>query len=129
MKRGDIVLVDLPELVSGTGHEQTGTRPSLIVHNDTTSQILSVIMMIPFTSRVSSQKFPHTIAVQPSVKNSLNAPYFLMIFQLRAIDKRRIVKKIGQLEESIMNQVDEEMKRLLGLSKGDVTHPFFLLGE
>jgi len=38
-----------------------------------------------------------------------------MIFQLRAIDKRRIVKKMGQLEESIMKQVDEEMKRLLGL--------------
>lgn len=115
MKRGDIVLVDLPEPVGGAGHEQTGTRPALVVHDDTTSQILSVIMMVPFTSRVSSQRFPHTIAVQPSVKNGLNAPSYLMVFQLRAIDKRRIVKKIGQLEENIMKQVDEEMKRLLGL--------------
>lgn len=36
MKRGDIVLVNLPQTADGAGHEQVGTRPALVVHDDST---------------------------------------------------------------------------------------------
>jgi mRNA interferase MazF len=115
MARGDIVLVNLPQPIGSAGHEQVGNRPALIVHDDATIATLSVIMIIPFTSQLSAQNFPHTILVQPSVENGLNYPSVLLVFQLRAIDRNRITTAIGHLEEPLMQRVNEEMKLLLGL--------------
>lgn len=114
MQRGDIVLVRLPDS-NESGHEQTGKRPALVVHNDATSGNLSLIMIVPVTSNQKTKRFPHTILVEPSAENGLDAPSVLLVFQLRAIDKKRIIKKIGVLESSIMEKINEEMKRLLGL--------------
>lgn len=115
MTRGDIVLVNLPQAVYGAGHEQVGTRPALVVQDDPTSETLSVIMIVPFTSNLKAQRFPHTILIQPSAQNGLSMPSVLMIFQLRAIDKTRVTKKIGRLEDELMTKVNDEMKDLLGL--------------
>ena len=115
MKRGDIVLVNLPQVADGTGHEQVGTRPALIVHDDATSDTLSVVMIVPFTSNLKAQRFPHTILVQPSKANGLSMPSVLLVFQLRAIDKQRVTKKIGHLEDKLMGKVNHEIKDLLGL--------------
>jgi mRNA interferase MazF len=115
MKRGDIVLVNLPQTADGAGHEQVGTRPALIVHDDATSDTLSVVMIVPFTSNLNAQRFPHTILVQPSKANGLSMPSVLLVFQLRAIDKQRVTKKIGHLEDELMGKVNHEIKDLLGL--------------
>lgn len=115
MKRGDIILVELPQ-ADTSGHEQEGSRPALVVHDDATSSQLSVIMIVPMTSNLRAQSFSHTILVQPSAQNGLSMPSVLLIFQLRAIDKRRIKRTLGALETPIMDQVDAEMKNLLGLA-------------
>jgi mRNA interferase MazF len=117
MTRGDIVLVDLPQTKGGAGHEQVGTRPALIVHEEATSNTLSVIMVIPFTSQLNAQSFPHTILIQPSAENGLNYPSVLLIFQLRAIDRNRITDTIGHLDENIMEHVNDQLRLLLGLEK------------
>jgi mRNA interferase MazF len=114
MKRGDIILVELPQ-ADTSGHEQEGFRPALVVHDDATSNQLSVIMIVPMTSKLRLQSFSHTILVQPSQQNGLDKPSVLLVFQLRAIDKRRIKKTLGTIESSIMEQVSTEMKKLLGL--------------
>jgi len=115
MVRGDIVLVDLPRPASIAGHEQIGNRPALVVHDDATSRTLSVLMIIPFTSKLNARRFPHTIPVQPSPTNGLNRPSILLVFQLRAIDRQRIIKTIGHIEAETMELVNAEIKRLLGL--------------
>ena len=115
MKRGDIVLVNLPQATDDAGHEQVGKRPALIVHDDATSNTLSVVMIVPFTSNIKAQRFPHTILVQPSKENGLSKPSVLLVFQLRAIDKQRVTKKIGHLEDGLMEKVNQEIKDLLGL--------------
>lgn len=115
MKRGDIVFVNLPQTSDSAGHEQVGTRPALVVHEDTTTDTLSVIMIVPFTSNIKAQQFPHTILIQPSKENGLKVPSVLLVFQLRAIDKHRIGKRLGHLEDDVMEKVSQEMKSLLGL--------------
>lgn len=116
MKRGDIVLVNLPQTADGAGHEQVGTRPALIVHDDATSETLSVVMIVPFTSNLKAQRFSHTIVVQPSKENGLTVQSVLLVFQLRAIDKQRVTRVIGHLENDLIERVNQEMKDLLGLS-------------
>lgn len=54
-----MVLVDLPQTADGAGREQVGTRPAPIVHDDATSNTLSVVMIVPFTSNLKTQRFPH----------------------------------------------------------------------
>jgi len=115
MARGDIVLVNLPQPAGRAGHEQMGRSPALIVHDDATSSVLSVVMIIPLTSRLSAQRFPHTIFVNPSVENGLDVPSVLLVFQLRAIDRSRIGRTIGRLEPELMDQVNAEMRGMLGL--------------
>ena len=115
MQRGDIVLVDLPQVAGISGREQIGTRPALVVHSDVTSPSLSVVMIVPITSNLTAKNFPHTILIQPSKQNGLSKPSVLLVFQLRAIDKRRITKKLGEIDASIMDQVNTEFKKLLGI--------------
>jgi mRNA interferase MazF len=115
VKRGDIVLVNLPQTADGAGHEQVGTRPALIVHDDVTSDTLSVVMIVPFTSNIKAQRFPHTILVEPTEENGLTMESVLLVFQLRAIDRQRITKTIGHLEDELIEKVNQEMKGLLGL--------------
>lgn len=115
MTRGDIVLVNLPQSADGAGHEQVGTRPALIVQDDSKSDTLSVIMIVPFTSNLKAQRFPHTIPIPPSKDNGLTVPSVLLVFQLRAIDKQRVTGKLGHLEDNLMTRVNQEIKKLLGL--------------
>ena len=115
MTRGDIVLVNLPQSADGAGHEQVGTRPALIVHDDATSDTLSVVMIVPFTSNLKAQRFPHTILIPPSRANGLTVPSVLLVFQLRAIDRQRVTGKLGHLEDNLMTEVNQEIKKLLGL--------------
>jgi len=115
MKRGDIVLVNLPQPADVAGHEQVGSRPALVVQSDANRASLSVVMIVPFTSNLKSQRFQHTILVEPSKENGLSVTSVLLVFQLRAIDKQRVTQKIGRLEDKLMEKVNLEMKKLLGL--------------
>jgi len=115
MVRGDIVIVNLPQPTGSSGHEQTGDRPALIVHEDATRPTLPVVMIIPFTSNMNAQRFPNTILVQPSPQNGLSIPSVLLVFQLRAIDNQRILKTIGHLEPQTMELVNDQLRRLLSL--------------
>lgn len=115
MQQGDIVLINLPQVLGETGHEQVGQRPALVVHNNATISQLSVIMIIPLTTQLNAANFPHTLLLQPSIKNGLDFPSVLLIFQLRAIDKSRVVRTIGQLESSIYKQVIKDLRKLLDI--------------
>ena len=72
-------------------------------------------MIIPLTSQLSALRFAYTLRIEPSVINGLTVPSVLLVFQLRAIDQHRILGTLGRLEQDYLEQLDLEMKRLLGL--------------
>ncbi|MFQ5794965.1 MAG: type II toxin-antitoxin system PemK/MazF family toxin [Candidatus Bipolaricaulia bacterium] len=115
MARGDVLRVKLPLPPGGAGREQAGRRPAIAVQTDVTSANLPTLMIVPLTGQLSALRFPHTIRVEPSNTNGLNQPSVLLVFQLRAIDQRRIIEVIGRLEEEYLDQLDAEMRRLLSL--------------
>lgn len=115
MKRGDIVLVELPEPIGSPGNEQFGNRPALLIHADSTLSQVPVLMVVPFSAQLAAQRFPHTIVIQPSIQNGLSQPSVILVFQLRAIDRHRIKKVIGTLESQIMVLIESELKKLLAI--------------
>ena len=106
MRKGEIWLVEIP---TTNGHEQTGKRPVAILA-DTEPNIA---IIIPFTSNLQALRFPHVIEVNPSKENGLAAKSIALVFQIRAIDKKRLINKIGLLEISIINKIDKMLKNLL----------------
>lgn len=108
MRKGEIWLVELPYT---NGHEQTGARP-VIVLAETEADIA---IIVPFTSNLQALRFPHTIEVKPCKENGLKDISVALIFQVRAIDKKRLKKKIGELGNSTLREVDTILKKILGL--------------
>ena len=58
-------------------------------------------------------RFPFTVRVEPSLENGLTSASVVMVFQMRAIDKERILRKTGEVSESDMARIDSEMWRML----------------
>jgi len=115
MARGDIVTVDLPVPSHQAGHEQVGRRPAIVVQTDVTDASLPTTMIVPLTSKLSAMRFPYTFRVDPSPQNGLTRPSVLLVFQLRAIDRKRLGVNIGCLEQHYMEQLESEIRHLLGL--------------
>ena len=115
MARGEILSVDLPVPVYRGGHEQLGCRPAIVVQTDVADTNLPTTIIVPFTSNISALHFPHTLRIDPSPQNGLTRPSVLLVFQLRAIDKKRIGNRIGRLEKHYLQQLEVEMRNLLAL--------------
>ena len=107
MKKGEIWLIEFP---ISDGHEQAGTRPVIVI-----AEMPPIAVIIPFTSNIQALRFPNTKEVKPSSANGLKADSIALVFQIRAIDIKRFKKKIGNLDNSIMKQIDEMLKRFLDL--------------
>lgn len=108
MKKGEIWLVEIP---SSNGHEQEGLRPAIIL-GETEANIAIVV---PLTSNLQALRFLFTKEIKPSKINGLTTISIALFFQVRAIDKKRIITKIGYLEESILREMDAILKKMLKL--------------
>ena len=111
IKRGDIVLAHLEPVV---GSEQGSTRPVLVIQNDVGNETSPITIIAPITSRIYDKDFPTNVSL--SKKDShLDRDSTILLNQIRAIDKSRIIKKISLLDSFIMDQVDMALKISLGL--------------
>src|SRR4051812_45672358 len=110
MEIGDIYTVEIP---ASNGHEQAGTRLAIIVQAPRFEDQLSTVLIVPLTSRLAAQAFPGTFLLRPTSRNGLSIPSVALVFQLRAIDKRRLKRKLGRLSTAYMAQLQQHFKALL----------------
>ena len=108
MARGDVLLVGLPE---SDKREEKGNRPAIAVQ--TAIAASPMLTIVPVTSSLNALRFPFVVRIEPSELNGLNLPSVAMIFQLRAIDRKRIIRQIGELEPGYLTQIDTEIWRML----------------
>ena len=107
--------VDLPAPRGRPGHEQIGVRPAVAVQADVPGLPTSTLMVVPLTGRLTALNNPYTIGVEPSQQNGLTQSSVLLVSQLRALDQDRILDTLGQLEQDYLDQLDSEIRHLLGL--------------
>ena len=108
MKVGDIYLVELPEV---GGHEQMGKRPAIIIQKQ--EYDLPTVLIIPLTTKTKALDFVGTMLVEPDDKNHLDKESVALAFQLRAIDKKRLSKRIGELRREQIIKLQDLIKELL----------------
>ena len=111
IKRGDLVLVDLEPV---RGSEQGRIRPCLIIQNDKGNKYSPLTIIAPLTSKIFSKEFPTNILVLKE-DSKLNKDSTILLNQIKTIDKLRIVKRISNLNHSLMRKVDLAIRISLGV--------------
>lgn len=112
MARGDVLIIELPE---SDLREQSGRRPAVAVQMEVEDEPMLVVA--PITSSLAALRFAFSVRVEPSLENGLTVPSVVMVYQIRAVDKRRIVRKIGQMGAADMARIDAEIWRMLNPAK------------
>lgn len=97
------------------GTESGKTRPVLIIQTDLLNKIPHPSTIIcPITTNVEKDADILRVHLKKGTAN-LNENCDIMIDQIRAIDNTRLIKKIGNLPQAIINKVKENMLITLDL--------------
>jgi len=113
VKRGDIFYADLSPVV---GSEQGGTRPVLIVQNDTGNKHSPTVIAAAITSQTNKAKLPTHIELSGR-SVGLTKDSVVLLEQIRTIDKRRLREHMGRLDDGMMSRIDEAIAVSFGLPK------------
>ena len=107
-KRGEIYLVNFDP---ATGAEIRKTRPALILQNDIANRYSSVTIVAAITSFSSEdgKTYPTEVFIGVS-EGGLDNDSITLLNQIRTIDKRRLVKKLGVLKDKTMAQIDKAIQ-------------------
>lgn len=111
IKRGDIYYADLSPVV---GSEQGGMRPVLIVQNNVGNRFSPTVIAAAITSQLNKAKLPTHIEIEARTYG-LSKDSVVLLEQVRTLDKRRLRKKMGRLDESVMERVDDAIAVSFGL--------------
>lgn len=111
IKRGELYYADLSPVV---GSEQGGVRPILIVQNNVGNKHSPTTIVANITSR-EKKPIPTHVAIHKSRENGLKVDSTILLEQLRTIDKCRIKERIGQLNQSDLDNVMNAMKVSLAM--------------
>jgi len=114
-RRGSVYHVRLDPAV---GHEIRKTRPAVIISNDHMNELAATALIMPITSG----HFPyyHWIPVEPP-EGGMTKPSMIVTEQIRAVDQRRIGKRLGALHRETMAKIEDAIRDHFGLPEGRVT--------
>jgi mRNA interferase MazF len=97
-ERWSVWLASLDPVV---GSEQGKTRPVLVLSSTQLNQILPVVNVLPITSRKNLRRIYPNEALIPAGIAGLDVESIVLCYQIRTLDKRRLIKQLGQLEDSM----------------------------
>lgn len=100
MKQGDIYWVNFEPSV---GHEFKKIRPGLVLQNERISRRSPYVTVVPMTTSVGKWREPD-IYVPKDTKNNLFEDSVIKIQQITSFDKRRFIKKIGEVNSPILRK-------------------------
>ena len=105
IRRGKVFLVNFDTTV---GAEAKKIRPALVVSNHINNKHPPIVSTSSITSNV---KRVYSFEVEiPQDIGGLKTCSKVMINQTRAVDKVRLIKRLGHLPDKIMAQVDQALK-------------------
>ena len=103
MKQYSICLVNLDPTI---GHEIKKTRPCVVISPDEMNAHIATVIIAPMTTK--SRAYPTRIPVTFKKKNG-----WVVLDQLRTIDKCRIIKIIGKLSTGKITDVKRVLNEML----------------
>ena len=101
VKRFEVWMVNLDPTI---GSEIKKTRPAVIVSPEELNAHLQTVVVVPLTT---GRSYPFRIATQVQGKKGVAA-----IDQIRAVDKRRLVKLLGALRDKTAKRVLDALSEM-----------------
>lgn len=114
VKRGELYYADLSPVV---GSEQGGIRPVLVVQNDTGNKYSPTVIAAAVTSKINKAKLPTHIELPQAY--GLQKDSVILLEQIRTIDKKRLMSRIGQLPPATMSRVNKAILISLGFDESN----------
>ena len=99
----DVFLVVLGPAI---GHEIKKSRPCVIISPDEMNKYTSTLIIAPMTTM--SRLYPTRVSVKFGRKDG-----WVVLDQIRTIDKRRLVKKLGKIDDKTIQQIKSVLKEML----------------
>ncbi len=100
IKRGEIYYAELNPVI---GSEQGGTRPVLIISNNTGNRYSPTVIIAAITSRQTKSKLPTHYDLNGV--SGLPADSIVLLEQIRTIDKKRLKERLARLDGLIMEAI------------------------
>lgn len=108
--RGEVWMVDLDPT---RGHEQSGTRPALVVSNDTFNQgPAGLIVVVPVTSR--DKHVRSHVRVEPP-EGGLRTTSYIKCEDVRSVASARLTKRMGKVSQATLQAVAMRLRVLMDL--------------
>ena len=105
VKRFEVLLVNVDPTI---GHEIQKTRPCLVISPDEMNHFISTIIIAPLTTK--SRKYPTRVACKFKGKAG-----DIVLDQIRTIDKRRLVKKLGSIDSATQRKTIGVLQEMFAL--------------
>ena len=114
MTRGELWWVDLGVPF---GSESGFRRPVIIFQNDffNKSQIKTTII-IPLSTNMILAEAPGNIVITKK-ESRLNKDSVIMLSQVKAIDRARLIEKISKIDRTIMEKIENNIMFILGINR------------
>ena len=110
LKKYDIWLADLNP---GRGTEPGKVRPVIIIQSDFLNNIHPSTIICPVTTNVNRSSKILRVALSNNI--ALSKPSDILVDQIRSIDNKRFIKKIGSISTGLRNQLNKNLKIVLDL--------------
>lgn len=111
-RRGDIYYVDLNPVI---GSEQGGSRPVVVIQNNSGNRHAPTLIVAMFTSKTSKNgQLPTHYLLKENP--ALDEPSVVLLEQLRTIDKRRVREYLGRTSKREMLAIDKALVKSLSLN-------------
>lgn len=110
IERGEIYLADLDPVM---GSEQSGIRPVLIIQNDMGNYYSHTTIIASITSDIRHKpNLPTHVFIK--AREGLKYDSIVLLEQVRTIDKRRLIRKLGTLKYYEMKKIDSHLMISMG---------------
>lgn len=108
MRQAEIWYADLNPI---KGSEQSGFRPVVVISGNLLNENTPLAIICPLTSKIKN--YHGNVVLSPDQKNGLNKTSEVLTFHIRSISKDRLVKKIGEIEESELELIKSCLNDIL----------------
>lgn len=112
-RRGDVYLVSFNPTI---GSEIKKTRPAVVVQNNVANHHSPITIVAAVSSQFKVPPYPTDVVVDPR-EAGLKTKSAVLLNQIRSIDKRRLVKRLGSLKSSTMDRIDDALRISVGLAR------------
>lgn len=110
LNRGEVWLANLNPT---QGSEQAGIRPIIVFQDDIVSRFSTTTIAIPLTTNLRRASLPVCVLIKQG-DGGLAKDSVALCFQLRAIDKSRLIRRLGRLSNRTISELEEVVLITLG---------------